>query len=135
MGTLTNSIIIDAPAERVWQVVAHRFDGIGEWATAIVASTAAGTVSPAGGAPVGGRVCHTGIRAVPQVTETVVEYDEAARTLTYEATAGMPAFVTMARNTWRVTPLGGGRAAVSFAARVESAACSVGSPGGGYSPG
>lgn len=39
-------------------------------------------------APVGARVCDTGIRALPQVTETVDAKDAAARTLTYEATAG-----------------------------------------------
>jgi hypothetical protein len=50
-------------------------------------------------------VCDTGIRALPQVTETIVAFDAAARTLTYQATTGMPAFVTVARNTWTVTTL------------------------------
>jgi hypothetical protein len=119
MTSLTGDIIIAAPAERVWRVVAHRFDRIGDWATAIPASGAAGSAGAAAGAPVAGRVCDTGIRAVPQVTETIVAYDESAGTLTYEATAGLPAFVTLARNTWRVTPLDDTRTMVSYAARLE----------------
>jgi hypothetical protein len=47
-------------------------------------------------APVAGRVCQTAVRLVPRVTETLVAYDEANHTLTYEA-SGMPAFVTTAR--------------------------------------
>jgi len=119
MTLLTSDIIVAAPAERVWQVVAHRFDRIGEWATAIRASTAAVPAVALADAPVAGRVCDTGIRAVPHVTETIVAYDEAARTLTYEASAGMPTFVTLARNTWRVTPLDDTRTEVSYAARLE----------------
>ena len=95
MSALTSAIIIDAPADRVWQVIAHQFDRIGDWATAIPASAARCRRAVAGRrAPVPGRVCHTGIRMVPTVTETIVAYDEVARTLTYEATDGMPSFVT-----------------------------------------
>lgn len=50
-------------------------------------------------------MCYTGIRALPRVTETIVAFDAAARVLTYQATAGMPTFVTGARNTWTVTGL------------------------------
>ena len=119
MSQLTSDIVIDAPAEQVWQVVAHRFDHIGDWATAVPASTSTVTANPPVGAPVAARVCHTGIRAVPQVTETIIGYDEALRTLTYEAMQGMPAFVSLARNTWRFTPLDSTRTLVAFEARLE----------------
>jgi hypothetical protein len=82
MPALTNSIVTDAPAEAVWQVVAHHFDRIGDWATAIPASTAQSVQVSMVDAPVAGRICHTGIRAVPHVTETIIAYDEDARTLT-----------------------------------------------------
>jgi hypothetical protein len=49
----------------------------------------------------------------------IIEYDEAGRTLTYEASAGMPAFVSLARNTWRVTAIEGDRTVASFAAQLE----------------
>ncbi|HEV8277293.1 MAG TPA: SRPBCC family protein [Streptosporangiaceae bacterium] len=119
MFELTRSVVIDAPPDAVWQVVAGRFDRIGEWATAIPASAACPGPRPVAGAPVPGRVCRTGVALVPAVTETIVAFDDAARTLTYEATAGMPSFVTLARNRWQVTAEAGRRTRVSFAAELR----------------
>lgn len=113
------SIVIDAPADTVWRVIAHEFDRIGDWATAIPASTACPVPQPATGAPVPGRACHTGIALVPQVTETVVAFDEAGRSLTYQATGGLPSFVTLARNRWHVTAEGPGRARATFDAELR----------------
>jgi ribosome-associated toxin RatA of RatAB toxin-antitoxin module len=125
MQPLTSTITIDASADQVWDIIAHQFGRIGEWATAIPESTtitAPATVTRNHvlvEAPVAGRVCDTGMRAVPRVTETIVAYDEDARTLAYQATAGMPAFVTLARNTWRVKPLSDAQAQVSYAGELE----------------
>jgi hypothetical protein len=131
MPELSTEFVVAAPAAAVWDVIGRRFDRIGAWATAIRASTAllhpAGTATarevtrlPVGqfiaGAPVAGRVCTTGVRLVPRVTETLVAYDEANRTLTYEG-SGMPAFVTTARNTWMVTPHDERRCRVTLRAR------------------
>jgi Polyketide cyclase / dehydrase and lipid transport len=106
MMNFSSHIIINAPADRVWDLVGRRFDRIGEWATAIPASAAVPDTIPAepaaAGAPVAGRVCDTGIRMLPQATELIVAYSERDRTLTYQAT-GMPAFVRVARNRWTVT--------------------------------
>jgi hypothetical protein len=118
MQPLSSSITIEASADHVWSIVAHRFDRIGEWAT-VVPSSAAATVSTPLDAPIAGRVCQTGMRAAPEVTETVVAYDESAKTLTYQATAGLPALVTLARNTWRVTPLTEEQTQVTHAGQLE----------------
>ncbi len=144
MPELSVDLSIAAPADRVWAVIGPGFARIGDWATAILTSTAipatpASTATPAdptgngvtpiGGrlptaagavdAPVAGRVCATGMRLVPQVTETLIAYDEANRTLTYQA-SGMPAFVTLARNTWTVTPVDANRCRVSLRARFDT---------------
>ncbi len=118
MFELTRSVVVEAPAEAVWQVIADGFDRIGQWATAIPASAAYPVPDPATGAPVPGRVCRTGVALVPEVTETIVAFDDAGRSLTYEATAGMPAFVTLARNRWQVTAVGD-RARVTIAAELR----------------
>ncbi len=117
---LTDSIIIDAAADTVWKVIATRFDRIGDWATPIASSAACPVPQPAAGAPVPGRVCRTGMALMPEVTETIIAYDEGARTLTYEATAGMPAFVTRARNRWQVTAVDQRRARVAVAADLQA---------------
>ncbi len=119
MSRLSNHITVEAPADAVWEVVAHQFDRIGQWATAVPASTAHGGAPSTFGAPVAGRVCRTGVRLVPEVTEAIVAYDEAGRTLTYEAITGMPAFVTAARNRWRVTALDERRTRIAVEAQFE----------------
>lgn len=116
---LTQTIVVQAPADAVWQVVAGGFDRIGEWATAIPSSSACPVPVPVSDAPVPGRVCRTGVALVPEVTETIVAFDDAGRTLTYEATAGMPSFVTLARNRWQVTADGERRSQVIFAAELR----------------
>ena len=118
-------LILAAPAERVWEVIGVGFAGIGDWATVIPSSTAlpAGQRLPVAAAvvqaPVAGRVCDTGIRLVPQVTETLVVYDDAHRTLTYEA-SGLPAFMSLARNTWTVTALDENSCRLSLRARFDT---------------
>jgi polyketide cyclase/dehydrase/lipid transport protein len=109
---------IDAPADAVWQIVGPRFADIGQWASAIRSSRAAHAEPSDRTAPVDGRVCETGLRIAPRVTETIVAYDDAARTLTYEGD-GLPAFVTLARNRWRVTAIAPGRCVLSLDATVE----------------
>jgi hypothetical protein len=130
MTELSTDLIVAAPADPVWDVIGHQFARIGEWATAVPHSssladatpTAAGPVmlvaTPALPAPVGGRVCQTGVRLVPSVTGTLIAYD-AERTLSYEA-SGMPAFVTLARNTWTVTPVDAHHCQVSLRARFDT---------------
>jgi hypothetical protein len=72
---LTASIVIDASADAVWQVVAGQFDRIAAWATAIPSSQACPIADRATDAPVPSRICHTGMVLVPRVSETIVEYD------------------------------------------------------------
>ena len=130
MPEISAQLRIDAPADRVWEVIGPGFARIGEWACVIPASTPvpapATTPGPAAGlpaavtmAPVPGRVCTTGSRLLPQVSELLVAYDPAGRTLTYQAN-GMPAFVTLARNTWTVIPDGERACLVSLDAQFEA---------------
>jgi hypothetical protein len=141
MSTLSHQFTVEAPADAVWDVIGRRFDRIGDWATAIPMSTAVGrsndataaTVPPAisgiVGAPVAGRVCQTGVRLLPQITETITAYDDAARSLTYQA-SGLPRFVITARNTWTVTPLDQHHTRVTCMPGSTPGACSAPSPVG-----
>jgi polyketide cyclase/dehydrase/lipid transport protein len=115
---VSSETIIDASADRVWEIVGHQFARIGEWATAIPASRPASQTHGMAEAPVAGRVCETGLPMVPLVEETIVAYDEAGRTLTY-AGAGLPRFVKEARNQWSVIPLSEQRARVRVEAIIE----------------
>lgn len=114
MPELSVDFTVAASADRVWAVIGPGFARIGEWATAIPASTAIDSDRDNAG-----RVCETGISLVPRVTEILTAYDDAARTLTYRA-EGMPSFVTLAHNTWTVTPTAEGRCRVSLRARFDT---------------
>jgi Polyketide cyclase / dehydrase and lipid transport len=130
MPTLSKHRIVNAPADAVWEIVGRQFDRIGEWATAIPASAAipasprtpAAAEAPAavalGDAPVAGRVCRTSVRLVPQITERLVAYDDASRTLTYQAER-QPHFLKQARNHWRVETVDERRSRISVHAMVQ----------------
>jgi hypothetical protein len=127
MPQLSTHLNIDAPADQVWDLIGPGFARIGEWATTIQSSTAVPTMpGPAAAgtataviAPVAGRACTTGVRVVPQITETLVAYDPASRTLTYEA-SGLPAFIITARNTWSVIPTGERTCRITLSAHVQT---------------
>lgn len=122
MRQLSAVLAIDAPADQVWEVIGPGFARIGEWASVIPASAPIpGTDGPAcaAGAPVPGRVCATGVRLFPRVTETLVAYDQAGRTLTYQA-RDLPAQITLARNTWAVVPAGERRCRVVLQAQFQA---------------
>jgi hypothetical protein len=132
MPKISKRFVITAPAAAVWEVIGPGYANIGEWATAIPASTGLprqpttaqhvrGAHADLGldTAPVAGRVCSTGLAIAPEVIETLVAYDDANRSLTYEA-AGMPSFVTTARNTWTVTPLDNDTCVVTLDAQFDT---------------
>ncbi len=116
------SITIDAPPEKVWAIVAHRFDEIGEWSSVIPNSAAIDSPSIAqnnGGAPIGARACESTLPGISNIEETIIAYDEKVRRLTYRATAGVPAFMKSAANTWTVADSGQGKSKVTIEPVVE----------------
>jgi len=110
---------INASAAAVWQVIAHRFDAIGEWASSIPTSYAAPEASPPPGAEVGARVCATGVRGFKDVHEEFTSYDEEAMRFAYEATAGLPWIVRHAENSWQVRALDDSHCQVEAQAVVD----------------
>ncbi len=117
MATITAEVIIEAPADAVWRVLAYQVRPrrrVGDCHS----STASAAVAANVGAPVPGRVCADVVRMVPEVEERVVAYDEANRTLTYEA-QGVPKFIKTARNRWHVQAVDDRRSHVSFEGTLE----------------
>jgi hypothetical protein len=68
---LSTHLIIGAPADRVWKIIGRRFERVGEWATAVPASTGLGSTGSGSAVvtsatttqvgtdgPVTDRVCH-----------------------------------------------------------------------------
>lgn len=104
---IERTVTLNAPSEQVWDLLAHRFHEVGQWAAAINQSSALSTqIGPAG---VADRVCDTpdGV-----FKERVTAFDEQDRSFSYQAYEGLPGFVRQGGNTWRVRDLGSGRSEV-----------------------
>jgi len=95
-------VVINAPAEDAWAVIGERFGDIGEWASAITESVMDG--SPAVGRVRTCQVARFGPIAAGVIEERLTGFDPEARSLSYEAAAGMPWFIADAASRWSVHP-------------------------------
>ena len=111
--------VIDAPASKVWGVLAHDFANIGRWATIIPDSRPDTTVSAPEGAPVGARVCSNSVPGFGDVREEFLTYDEEGKRFSYKATDGLPLFIESAVNNWSVRSVGPNRSVVEARGKVQ----------------
>ena len=93
-------VVINAPAEDAWAVIGERFGDIGEWASAITESVVDGP--PAVGRVRTCRVAGFGPITAGVIRERLIEFNPEARSLSYEAAAGMPWFIADAVSRWSV---------------------------------
>ncbi|WP_088288212.1 SRPBCC family protein [Kineosporia sp. A_224] len=99
---MTAEIRIRVPADKAWQLVGTRFGEIASWAAPIVTSSLDHHVAAVGAV----RTCHVqgfGPMGDMVVRERLLAFDDAARSLTYDAVDGMPGFIRRATNRWTVT--------------------------------
>ena len=111
---IDKTIHVNAPADKVWEILGHQFHDAGKWATAIHHSGPHETGPLAGDAPFAqnGRACDT---TLGPFRETIQHYDERAMAYGYTAEGDkMPFFVKSLQNNWKVTPNGPSRATVTM---------------------
>ncbi len=116
---LEHEIFVDAPADDAWQVLGQQFGAIAQWSATLRASS---LVGPLGVGAV--RTCEgVGFGPFPpgETTEALTRFDPEQRALSYEATSGLPWFVSSARNAWRVEALGPRRCCVRSRATIALA--------------
>ncbi|MDJ0752314.1 MAG: SRPBCC family protein [Ardenticatenaceae bacterium] len=111
--------IIEAPAAKVWRIIAHEFAHIGRWATSIPQSQEVTSDDPENQGEVTGRVCATNVPGFSDITERFTYYDEEKMRYGYEAVNGNPWFVNKAENNWSVKPLSPSISQVEFRGVVE----------------
>ncbi|MCG8351122.1 MAG: SRPBCC family protein [Chloroflexales bacterium] len=102
---IIRQVITNALAQKVWHIVAHQFDTIGQWASAISHSQALTDTPAPNEAPVAGRICSTSIPGFSSVRETFIYYDEPAMRFAYAASTEKPSFIARAENHWTVRPI------------------------------
>ncbi|MEM7141022.1 MAG: SRPBCC family protein [Actinomycetota bacterium] len=113
----TKSTTINAPADRVWEVVAHDFAKVGQWSSAVADSGPNLDADVPDGATVGGRVCAT--PGFGDLKETFTSYSEADRDFTFRV-SGMPSFITLAQNHVTVRPTGADTSEVTLEITMET---------------
>lgn len=114
---LQKAITVNATADDVWEIVAHRFERVGEWSSAVVSSGPNPDAATPEGALVGGRVCD--VPGIGDLKETFTAYSEEKKRFTFVVT-GMPSFITLAQNTVEVRAISGGRSEVSLNIQMET---------------
>lgn len=113
---------INAPAGKVWEILAHHFADIAIWSSTVSASHAVEAADLPQNyradpdAPVAGRSTTTPLATM---IEVITRYSEANRELTFAA-AGLPSLLAEARDTQRVIAQSPDRCIVTFDIHVES---------------
>ncbi|MEM7110925.1 MAG: SRPBCC family protein [Chloroflexota bacterium] len=107
---------INAPAEKVWQILAHQFADMADWTTTLSESR---VVEPhelpkglkvAASAPIPARETTS---SFAKAIEVISDYSERDMELTFEA-ANLPPFLSTATNTQRVTARGNDKCLLTF---------------------
>ncbi len=109
---------IEAPADKVWQILAHQFVDISEWSTLINESRLIPIneipkgYEPTPSAPAPARQTESSIG--PTLIEVITHYSEEEKKLTFEG-ADMPAlFFVYAKDTQSVIPISEGKSKLTF---------------------
>ena len=110
---------INAPADKVWQILAHQFGDMADWTTTLSESRVVDAsdypnFKAAPTAPVPARETTS---SFAKAVEIITEYDEEKKQLTFDA-VGLPPFMSSARNTQRVIAKGPNKSVVSFDFRI-----------------
>jgi len=113
----TKHLNINASTNRVWEVVAHDFDGVGMWSSGVASSGPNIDAAVPDGATVGGRICAT--PGFGNLEETFTEYSEEDKQFTF-VVSGMPSFITLAQSTVRVQATDSESASVSLHVQMET---------------
>jgi len=77
----SKEIVINAPAEKVWDILGHQFTDVGKWSRLVSQSVINNDAPKVNNSPVGGRLCDTGIG---KISEELTAYDEEGMTFSFK---------------------------------------------------
>ncbi|WP_299433539.1 SRPBCC family protein [uncultured Aquimarina sp.] len=110
---IQEAISIDAPAEKVWEVLWNEYEQVCDWASTVNHSEKRKISNSSHG----GRSCHS---TWGEISEIIEEVDEENMRYTYYAD-GLPAMMKSARNTWKVKQKSVNTSEVSIDLEIELA--------------
>jgi len=77
----SKQITVNAPAEKVWDVLGRDFANIGVWSTTVSHSVANDKLACVNNSPVGGRYCET---SFGKISEEFTAYDDDKKTFSFK---------------------------------------------------
>ena len=114
---LKRQVVVNAPAEQVWKVIAHDFAQIDRWASAVARSTAVTGSSVSTDAEISGRTCL--VPGFGQIQENIIYYDEQNRRFGYAADGVLPFLVKRVESHCSVQPQGPDRSVLVLRPEFE----------------
>jgi len=77
----SKDITINTPAEKVWDILGHKFADVGQWSRSISKSVVNTNAPKVNNSPVGGRLCET---SIGKISEEFTAYDEEKMTFSFK---------------------------------------------------
>lgn len=116
---ISKTVTVNAPAEKVWDILGPNYTKAGDWASSVFLSQARAGQPKVPGAPAAGRICET---SLGPFTESIEAYDEDRMHVAYSATgAKMPGFMRSLVNSWTVRGAGSNRSEVTMVLNADIA--------------
>ena len=114
---INKDIEINAPIEKVWQVLGHEFASAYKWSSAITHSEALDTET-LNGSTCTERGCS--IEGFGEIKEKLTAYSNEQHTLTYTVLEGLPGFVVKAENTWKCHTKSNGKTVFELRLKMQT---------------
>ena len=111
----SKKILINATADKVWEVAGRDFANVGKWATAVSHSTENKELACVNGSPVGGRVCQTSFGSA---SEEFTAYDDEKKTYSFKGVFKSKMFNNVT-SSMKVESVDGNKALVKIVPELE----------------
>ncbi|MEM6360287.1 MAG: SRPBCC family protein [Bacteroidota bacterium] len=105
-------ITVDVPSQRAWELLAGKYECVGDWATIIPESA-----PRMKDGELIGRTCSS---TYGDVQEMITHWDEENLTYSYEAD-GLPSMFKSGKNVWKIQPIGERRSQIRMSLKMEMA--------------
>ncbi len=107
------NVTVNAPADKVWQIVGTEFNEVSKWADPVLDSQANPNLSN----EEKGRICQ--VKGAGEVVETIYRYDDQSRELAFILTGKkIPFFMRKIDSRWSVKPKDGDQAEVQVHTKI-----------------
>ncbi len=111
----SKQITVNAPAEKVWEVLGRDFANIGVWSTAVSHSVANDKLAIVNNSPVGGRYCDT---SFGKISEEFTAFDDDKKTFSFKGVFDSKMFTSVI-NTSGLRTIDENTTEVSFGPNIQ----------------